>query len=221
LGLERDADLLVAIGSLDEGAETDDRALAQAADAIAGSIGPRALVVVRQDEVAAVLPLTGRSPEAVGVALDVARVSAEREHGVRMLIGVSGVCRGLAEVAHRYREAHQALRRTGPGKPIVSLSELSPFEHLVASVDRSTRESIAMEAALLIENGNGALLETLRTYLDCDLDVRRTADALYVHPNTVRYRLRRVSELTGLDTQSFSGMVELLTIARLAESPAD
>ena len=40
-------------------------------------------------------------------------------------------------------------------------------------------------------------METLRAYLDSDLDVARTADALYVHPNTVRYRLRRVSELTG------------------------
>ena len=43
------------------------------------------------------------------------------------------------------------------------------------------------------------------------------AAALYVHPNTVRYRLRRISDLTGLDTQSFSGLVELLTIARLSE----
>jgi DNA-binding PucR family transcriptional regulator len=77
-----------------------------------------------------------------------------------------------------------------------------------------------MEAAALSENGNGALLPTLRAYLDCDLDVRRTAASLYVHPNTVRYRLRRISELTGLDTQSFSGMVELLTIARLAEPSA-
>ncbi|HEY1237457.1 MAG TPA: helix-turn-helix domain-containing protein, partial [Solirubrobacterales bacterium] len=149
-----------------------------------------------------------------------ARVGAEREHGIRMLIGVSGVCRGLADVAQRYREAHQALRRAGSAQPIISLSELSPFEHLVASADRSTRESIAREAAVLSEDGNRALLDTLRTYLDCDLDVSRTADSLYVHPNTVRYRLRRVSELTGLDAQSFSGMVELLTIARLAERPS-
>ncbi|HEY1237477.1 MAG TPA: hypothetical protein VGE91_04015, partial [Solirubrobacterales bacterium] len=118
LGLERDADLLVAAGSLDEPDETDDHALAHAADAIAGSLGPRALVVVRQDEVAAVLPLAGRSPSAIGVALDVARVGAEREHGIRMLIGVSGVCRGLADVAQRYREAHQALRRAGSAQPI-------------------------------------------------------------------------------------------------------
>lgn len=218
LGLERDADLLVAVASLQEGPAGDDRALAEAADAIAASIGSRALVVVRQNEVAAVLPLGGESPAAMGVALDVARVAAGREHGIQMLIGVSGVCRGLGEVAQRYLEAHQALRRCNPDRPIVSLSELSPFEHLVASADRSTRTSIAMEATPLTEIGNGALMETLRAYLDSDLDVARTAQALYVHPNTVRYRLRRISELTGLDAQSFSGLVELLTIARLSES---
>ena len=75
-----------------------------------------------------------------------------------------------------------------------------------------------MEATPLTENGNSALMETLRAYLDSDLDVARTAEALFVHPNTVRYRLRRISEETGLDTQSFSGLVELLTIARLSES---
>src|SRR3954454_15840188 len=218
LGLERDGDLLVAIASLDEAGDEDDRALAQAATSIASSIGSRALVVVRQDEVAAVLPLGGKTPSAIGVALDVARVGAEREHGIRLLIGVSGVCRGLGEVGQRYLEAHQALRRSNPDRPIVSLSELSPFEHLVASSDRSTRTSIAMEATPLTQNGNGALMETLRAYLDSDLDVGRTAEALFVHPNTVRYRLRRISEETGLDTQSFSGLVELLTIARLSES---
>jgi sugar diacid utilization regulator len=219
LGLERDADLLVAVASLDETPETDDRALAQASNSIAASIGSRALVVVRQDEVAAVLPLGGKSASAIGVALDVARVGAEREHGIRMLIGVSGVCRGLAEVGQRYLEAHQALRRSNPGRPIVSLSELSPFEHLVASADRPTRTSIAMEATPLTENGNGVLMGTLRAYLDADLDVSLTAETLYVHPNTVRYRLRRIGDLTGLDPQRFSGQVELLTIARLSEAP--
>ncbi len=216
LGLERNADILVAVASLQDAAEADDRALAQAATSIAASIGSRALVVVRQDEVAAVLPLGGKSPAAIGVALDVARVGAEREHGIRMLIGVSGVCRGLGEVGQRYLEAHQALRRSNPDRPIVSLSELSAFEHLVASTDRSTRASIAMEALPLTENGT-SLMETLRAYLNSDLDVGRTAEALYVHPNTVRYRLRRISDLTGLDTQRFSGQVELLTIARLSE----
>jgi sugar diacid utilization regulator len=218
LGLERDADFVVAVTALQDAGEADDRALAKAATSIAASIGSRALVVVRQDEVAAILPVAGKNPSAIGVALDLARVGADREHEIRMLIGVSGVCRGLGEVGQRYLEAHQALRRTNADRPIVSLSELSPFEHLVASADRSTRTSIAMEAAPLTENGNGALMETLRVYLDSDLDVARAGETLYVHPNTVRYRLRRIGELTGVDPQRFSGQVELLTIARLFES---
>jgi DNA-binding PucR family transcriptional regulator len=61
-----------------------------------------------------------------------------------------------------------------------------------------------------------------RHYLDSDLDVAQTARILFVHPNTVRYRLKRIGELTGCDPQRFSGQVELLTIARLSEpTPAD
>lgn len=43
------------------------------------------------------------------------------------------------------------------------------------------------------------LLETLRAFLACGLDRRRTAAHLQVHPNTVDYRLRRVAATTGLD----------------------
>jgi hypothetical protein len=43
----------------------------------------------------------------------------------------------------------------------------------------------------------GELAETLRTYLACEMHVERTAERLYVHQNTVRYRLARFEELTG------------------------
>jgi DNA-binding PucR family transcriptional regulator len=43
------------------------------------------------------------------------------------------------------------------------------------------------------------LVETLRVHLATDLSVPETARRLVVHPNTVAYRLRRVSELSGLD----------------------
>lgn len=43
------------------------------------------------------------------------------------------------------------------------------------------------------------LVETLRAWLDAFGDVSRAAAALYVHPNTFRYRLRRVKEVGRLD----------------------
>jgi DNA-binding PucR family transcriptional regulator len=49
-----------------------------------------------------------------------------------------------------------------------------------------------------LARGGGALLDTAMTYLELGNSLEATAKLLFVHPNTVRYRLRRVSELTGL-----------------------
>jgi hypothetical protein len=54
-------------------------------------------------------------------------------------------------------------------------------------------------AALLAPlDGRDDLLDTLRTFLATGLDRRRTAERLHIHPNTVDYRLRRATALTGL-----------------------
>ncbi|GAA4885656.1 PucR family transcriptional regulator [Serinicoccus chungangensis] len=44
-----------------------------------------------------------------------------------------------------------------------------------------------------------ALLDTVQAYLDHGMVLEATARLLFLHPNTVRYRLRRVSEVVGLD----------------------
>jgi hypothetical protein len=49
------------------------------------------------------------------------------------------------------------------------------------------------------ERRSSGLLETLEAFLACELDRRRTARQLHVHPNTLDYRLRRIAELTGLE----------------------
>jgi sugar diacid utilization regulator len=45
--------------------------------------------------------------------------------------------------------------------------------------------------------GGGALLDTVTAYLELGNSLEATARLLFVHPDTVRYRLRRVTELTG------------------------
>ena len=46
---------------------------------------------------------------------------------------------------------------------------------------------------------SASLLKTLATYLRLRGSVRATAEALYVHPNTLRQRLGRIGELAGID----------------------
>ncbi|WP_344659715.1 helix-turn-helix domain-containing protein [Catenulispora subtropica] len=53
------------------------------------------------------------------------------------------------------------------------------------------------------------LLVTLETYLGLGRDRRAAAAALHVHPNTIDYRLRRVSELTGLSAHRAEDLGEL------------
>jgi DNA-binding PucR family transcriptional regulator len=43
------------------------------------------------------------------------------------------------------------------------------------------------------------LLETLNAYLDSGRSLEATAKALFIHPNTVRYRLKRISDVIGWD----------------------
>ena len=53
------------------------------------------------------------------------------------------------------------------------------------------------------------LVRTLETFLDSDGNVAQTASRLYTHRHTVRYRLERVKELTGLDVSSTDGRERL------------
>jgi DNA-binding PucR family transcriptional regulator len=49
------------------------------------------------------------------------------------------------------------------------------------------------------ERKSGNLVETLRVYLASGCKAQPTAASLFMHPNTVMYRLRTVERLTGLD----------------------
>src|SRR5207237_1210295 len=46
--------------------------------------------------------------------------------------------------------------------------------------------------------GGGELLASVREWLCCGMRVEAAAERLFVHPNTVRYRLRRYEEVTGI-----------------------
>ena len=62
--------------------------------------------------------------------------------------------------------------------------------------DGSARGRLVEEVYRPLEDAGVALVETLATYLEQAGSLERTARMLFVHPNTVRYRLQRVQRLT-------------------------
>jgi DNA-binding PucR family transcriptional regulator len=62
--------------------------------------------------------------------------------------------------------------------------------------DPDARAALISDVYEPLMGGGHALLDTLTTYLEQGSSLEATARLLFVHPNTVRYRLRRVAELT-------------------------
>ena len=140
----------------------------------------RPLVAIRQREVVIVAP-AGSLVERVRIA----RRRARQEPGVDVRCGISQACEGFAGVARAYREAALALSYTSDARPIVSLGDLSSLDIALLGADAATRAAIAAK-------GGTHAVELVRAFAAADMNVARAAEALRVHPNTVRYRLERV-----------------------------
>ena len=101
--------------------------------------------------------------------------------------------------AHASARAALAGLRVAPAWPDaprpVGSDELLPERALDGDADAAA--ALVAHAYQPLLAGGSALLDTLTAYLEQGSSLEATARMLFVHPNTVRYRLRRVTELTG------------------------
>ena len=68
---------------------------------------------------------------------------------------------------------------------------------------------------VIAHDANGQLLNTLRAWCEHDGQSQRCADALGIHRNSLRYRMERIAELSGLDPSTLEGMLTLYLGVRL------
>jgi DNA-binding PucR family transcriptional regulator len=112
---------------------------------------------------------------------------------------VGPVADDLAGAHASARDALAGLRAAAgwPGAPRpVAADDLLPERAL--SGDAVARARLIEAVAAPIAAAGGELRHTLEVYLEGGGVLESCARALFVHPNTVRYRLRRVTEITGL-----------------------
>jgi DNA-binding PucR family transcriptional regulator len=94
----------------------------------------------------------------------------------------------------------QAFRRP-ESEAVLSADDLGAGRLLLSSTDPAGAERFAEETLgdlLSDAEGMADLMATLRTFFETARSVRRSAAQLAVHENTVRYRLVRIEEITGL-----------------------
>ncbi len=166
------------------------------------ALAPGSLFDRRDDVVRGLVKIPRAGEESL--VEDIRRIQAQLEPAVS--IGISSPCKGTASFGPGFEEARHALLgatvlRTKPS--VVTYDELGPYKYLLRmSLDAGVRDSHRDAVAKLADydrQRSTALLSTLEEFLRRRGSISATAEALYVHPNTLRQRLRRIMELSGID----------------------
>ena len=123
-----------------------------------------------------------------------------------LVVGVSSPCLGAAALAIGLQEARQAALAAPvivDAPAIVPYDGLGPYKYLLrVPLDGDVRDRQRDALKKLGEydrQRQAQLTRTLEEFLRQRGNISATAQALYVHPNTLRQRLRRIEELTGIN----------------------
>lgn len=85
--------------------------------------------------------------------------------------------------------------------------ELIDFSTILSSLPKSQREKLVagrgMESLIKVFNDSG-MMQTVETFLQNGMNVSLAARILYMHRNTLIYKLNSIRKLTGLDLRDFN-----------------
>jgi len=178
-------------------------------------------------------PRVGADPAAQAFAArlrDAQPILESDRSRIRLTVGVSAPAEGVAALVGALHEAQSAGRlaairapAAGPAPSavvsVVTSDEVASHELLLASVPgsvlRSFRERLLGPLLAYDERHRAELLPTLREFLACSGSWNACAATMYVHVNTVRYRIRRIEELTGRDLSRLDDQVDFFLALRI------
>ena len=174
------------------------------------SVYARALVQGRSDSVVSLLPVGTETGDyqarGHALGLQIRENIADWKPGFTVSVGFSGPTEAPAGVAGAQREViavMDSLARFKRWGQVVAVPELGLTGLLAAVTDERLIDYSRRHLGPLMEHDKarkGSLVPTLRAYLETG-EQQEAAKRLRVHPNTLRYRLDRIREISGVDLE--------------------
>ena len=152
------------------------------------------------------LPNANCPEEVLRVARSI-ETTLQEELGIKSVIGVSTNARHLRELADKYKEAQVAIdvgRVFESEKTIINYESLG-LGRIIYQLPTTLCEMFLNEVFKKnpIETLDEDTLETINRFFENNLNVSETSRKLYVHRNTLVYRLEKIKKMTGLDLREF------------------
>lgn len=186
------------------------------------AVRPRSAVALLGDVAYALFPVPDDSAAARQRAVQVAENFLQRTgERVGAVVGIGSVAPEPAALARSRTNADRALRVLFDGRAggrVAAIADVCVDALLIEMRDLAAahRDELSGPIALLADydrRHNAHLVETLRAWLDAFGDVIAASASVFVHPNTFRYRIRRVAEVGQIDLRDpsarFAAMLQL------------
>jgi carbohydrate diacid regulator len=198
------------------------RFLSLPSDAICGYLGQGEIGVLkatssqdlrpwlRQEDQFEELPNSWSDLGALKAAAAALRDTLATSYGEEIMLGVGRYHSGIRGLSRSYQDAQTALgigRRLGRDGGVYCLDQLG-LAALVGIPDEETRVSLARHLLGPLE-AEPELTHTLKSFFDENCSVVSAAHRLFIHRNTLNYRLDKIESLTGLDPRRFDEATSL------------
>ncbi|WP_345497488.1 PucR family transcriptional regulator [Nocardia callitridis] len=167
---------------------------------IAAVFGPRALALLGPEGGTLLIAL-GAAAEATVCVETLALLSEAAQVPLTATVVISDT----DQIPESADQVHELLTLVRSGRRPPGLYRMRDLD-IEYQLTRSRLATRRIAAVLDPLHQHPELLETVRSYLASDMNRQRTASRLYIHPNTVDHRLRRVARLTGIELTTSAGI---------------
>lgn len=147
--------------------------------------------------------------------------TVETETGIQIQAGVGSSAKELAGMKESWRQAGDALAtgRLFQPEDRVFVYSRQVMERLIRAIPEDARTQLRKEL-FSPETGkmlNPEMMETIRAFFRNDLNLSTTARELFIHRNTLIYRLDKIRKETGFDLRHFRDAAVFQMLSRIPE----
>ena len=187
---------------------------------LAGGAAEGALVATRGTFLCAVVRAPGADP--IELTAEARTALAERFGSVRAAVSRPAPVEQLRRAFHEARCALEAAgMANGHAPEVASYRDLGAFQLILSLQDDDALRLYCDSLLGPLENGGGEygdeLLRSLEAFIEQNGQWERAARDLYCHRHTLRYRIRRIEELTGRDLSRARDRIEFWLALRARE----